>query len=754
MTASLYLYQTNDLKLGFNAETASLDFLGFGDAIYGDTNFLAPSSAPRPLFVLRFRNTSGWERVISSLDLGAPFFETQHDGSLQIVFEKRNAFFNVRAEVSVKIAPNKPESEWRITVEHDSAGFLEWIELPRVVVPDNLKGNGGDATILWPAVEGVLIEDLKHREGNWLNYREIEYPNHGWCGYYPGAASMQFLAYSTRGKTLYFASHDASHATKEIEYSRDADGARLIQKVYPGAIGKGRYELLYPVVLSVLDGDWHAAAQRYRDWTKSGEFALPQPIRERADIPAWVHDSPIVVTYPVTGVGHHAGPTQPNEYFPFSDAMPVMERLGDALESRLLVVPMHWEGTAPWSPPYVWPPLGGEDGLRDFVAKLHAKKHLFGLYCSGVAWTNDSTTGAGGYDRHEEFERENLIRFMCKGPRDEYQSLICNGDDLRYGYDMCVETDFARDVIATESLKMASAAVDYIQLLGQNLGGASYQCYDEAHGHAAAPGPWQAVSMRRFLQNVRGKLDAAGHKNVLLGCEGAAAETYLEALPMNDLRFHMGLAYGRPVPAYAFVFHQYGCNFMGNQVESLVFLDQEKNPWNLAFRFAYSFVAGDLMTVILKDGGQIHWAWCAKWEVEGPEQAAHLAFLNHLNAWRRGAGEAFLFGGEMLTPNTFQGAQTTTLELRLGPQIEYSKVLSSKWRDAAGNEAQFFVNFSDETQRIEVVDWPQEAQIFEDPSGESSTRSAQNGVFALEIAPRRAVMLHATNETERPQINA
>jgi hypothetical protein len=79
----------------------------------------------------------------------------------------------------------------RIAVEHDSEGFLEWIEMPHVVVPDNLKASGGDGEILWPLVEGVLVEDLAHREKSGFIYREIEYSNAGWRGYYPGVASMQ-----------------------------------------------------------------------------------------------------------------------------------------------------------------------------------------------------------------------------------------------------------------------------------------------------------------------------------------------------------------------------------------------------------------------------------------------------------------------------------------------------------------------------------------------------------------------------------
>lgn len=673
------------------------DHSGRLESIDGKQSFLAAGSDV-PLFTIRFRDAAGepWLVTSDELALTAP-------GVATLVFQG-TAEQKVSAVVTLDSPAGSSEIHWRIKVDHTREGYLECIDFPSVCVPNELVGNGGDGVLFSPTTEGVLIENLERRENSWLAYQPVEYPNHGWCGYYPGNAQMQYLAYSRQEEVLYLGAHDPAHTTKELEFFRHRDGIRLVVRVFVGAVAAGSYELPYPMVMGVFAGDWQDAAARYRDWIQSGEVSMPPKLNQVSG-QKWLEDSPIIVTYPITGEGHHAGPTKPNEFFPFVNALPVIERLGEELDSRLLTLLMHWEGTAPWSPPYVWPPRGGEEGLRKFADGLHTKNHLLGLYCSGVAWTNYSNTGDGGYNRQAELERDGLLKYMCRGPKGEYECKICNGEDIRFGYDICVATEFAHEVIAAETVKMASSGVDYIQLFDQNLGGASYQCYDSSHGHPGAPGPWQAPAMNRLIADVRSELVDAGHRDVILGCEAAAAECYIGQLPLNDLRFHMGYVYGRPVPAYAYIFHEYTTNFMGNQVEGLVILDQERSPLNLMLRLAYSFCAGDLLTAVLKDGGDIHWAWCSKWEVTAPPQEPLIAFIKHLNSWRKGVGKPFLFFGRMEKTIPFDGPDHAQLYLTArfhGESMDYSTVLASRWVSPDGREAQFLVNYSESNQTVHL----------------------------------------------------
>jgi len=64
------------------------------------------------------------------------------------------------------------------------------------------------------------------------------------------------------------------------------------------------------------------------------------------------------------------GPPKENpEYAPATNALPYLEKLAQELESPLMPFVYNWEHPGPWVQPDAFPPLGGEEAMREFMTK-------------------------------------------------------------------------------------------------------------------------------------------------------------------------------------------------------------------------------------------------------------------------------------------------------------------------------------------------------------------------------------------------
>jgi hypothetical protein len=730
--------------------TFSLDDSGaFRSLRRGDREFLPPDRQ-HDLFTLRFRNATGVPVLVPSGGAASVSRETTSDDegtlhTLTFAAIPVSRYFpqTVDATVTVRCRAGDANTYWRIAVDFESSAlleYLEYVEFPGLVLNDDLVGVGGASELFWPLNEGCLVEDAGQRAEHGFGYRPMEYPSGGWNGLYPGPLQMQFMAMTNPAGSLYVAAHDPAGHMKEIEWEPVEGGIRIIYKVFTGA-ATGPWSMPYDMVIGAFDGDWQDAAEIYRSWSDTNLVQSATRLEEREDLPEWIGDSPVVVTYGATGPGHHAGPTEPNELFPFANVIPHLDRYAEAFGTKMLNVLMQWEGTAPWSPPYVWPPLGGEEAFRDYAKGLHERGHICGLYCSGTAWTQFSSTGPGNYDRRDDFVREGLAKEMTKGPQGEMVATVCNGDSLRHGYDFCPASARGAEILAEEARKMQEAGVDYIQLFDQNLGAAPYFCYSPDHDHPRAPGAWETDAMRELIDRIQSTLDA-GDTQVLLGCEAAAAETFVDRLPLNDLRYPMTFPFGRPVPAYAHVYHEYVNNFQGNQVSTAEWIDTDSSPHHVLLLTAYSFAAGDLMTIILKDGGKIHWSWCCRWEEEPPEQEPIIALIRNLTAWRKGAGRDYLHFGRMEKPLALNGVGEYAFKRKKGSRLSYPSVLTTRWSLPERPDAQFLVNYLPEEQTVTVATEPGTVvTVHRAADGSVTERIEGSGPLTLTIGPLDAVML-------------
>ena len=710
---------------------------------YAGQNLLAPGHADRPLFNLQFRDRNEGGRIVQ--------FDASQASAIQSYMRKNELIVDYGgfdgAELSVKVFIRLEQgnrlSAWNIEVNNGTPYLLDHIDFPNLAVRNDLTATGGTGHILWPAQEGCLVEDIRIREeGNWLRYQPIEYPFIGWGGQYPNSTQLQFMAYYNHDGGLYLATHDDRCHPKAFNFHRHADDAISFDlRLFTGGAAQGVYTLPYAVVVGVFDGDWHDAAAIYRDWVENSEMPLPPKIADNDALPDWFFSSPVVVTYPVRGV-RDMGDQTPNRLFPYINAIPSIDRYAEAFGSRILALLMHWEGSAPWAPPYVWPPYGGEKIYDDFVNALHEKGNLAGLYASGIGYTLHSNTDPS-YSMTDEYEREGLSEVMKIAPDGTLATNgVCAGANAqRIGYDMCPANDFVKQVVATQISAIVKSRTDYIQYFDQNLGGGAYHCYGTEHGHDYGPGRWLVEEMAAIYDTCRTIVDRAGTK-CLIGCEAAAAEPFMQYLMFNDARATINLAMGCPVPVYAYVYHEYVNNFMGNQNGVSQMINIEQSPMNFLQRLAYAFCAGDLLTVIIRDDGEMIWDWGGSWTAPGPDPDQTVQLINNLSRWRQGAGKDCLIYGRMMKPLPVEGTRHVPMITRsAGREILFESVFTSNWMLPDGRKSQLLVNYLPERQSVTIdASGQKDIRIHATPD-DTAGKIRESGKMEVVLEPLSAAMI-------------
>lgn len=692
------------------------------------------SSQELPLFKIRMRDEKG--DIIDLNSFSATISKIVVDSKDECVLE-----FSGFPEESVVVTVSVTFTDailWRISVKNYTYHCIEYIDFPLFAAKDRLKGSGGDAEIFWGFIEGIVVDSLQNRKNSWFFNREPAYPCRGTQAVFPGAVEIPVMAYYGDDFGLYFGAHDTNGNVKGVDFFQAENDILFRFRLYSGAFFGEDYNMDFDLVMQPFYGNWQDAADIYRTWLDQNRSDKFKKIDENDKIPEWYHDSPVIVTYPVRGK-HDTDEMQPNKMFPYINGMKHIQRLSKECDSKLMALLMHWEGTAPWAPPYVWPPYGGEDMLREFADALHKEGHTLGVYCSGIGWTIQSKV-IEDYNCQKQFDENHMDEVMCVSPSGglEYSS-ICTGQ--RSGYDMCCHHPYTTEIISDQAQKIASVGADYIQIMDQNHGGSPWFCYSRKHGHPYAPGKWETDAMTRLLEQVDSDVNQNG-KKILFGSESAAAESFLPYLLFSDNRYNLLCQFGRPVPAYAHIFHEYVNNFSGNQVCANDMFDHQKTPDNVFYRLAYSLTAGDMLTLVLNEDGQVTFNWGERTGELPKKQKEILTFVANGNAWRLGNGKPFLHTGRMMKAVAVDMPEANEFALKNKRTYYADKVLTSRWKSQDGRDAQFLVNYNGEAVSC-TLHTAEGARysLFEDANGVGKEVYTENGLLPLTIPPYSMVLV-------------
>lgn len=627
---------------------------------------------------------------------------------------KELAGLPLHARVTARCPLDESLTYWNIEIDNRTSSWIANIQFPVIEVPFDEPNGESSSHLLWSISDGTLASPVvpSISDGIVQNTPEIWRSNN-----YPGQwASTQLMAYYNEAGGLYVACDDATGLPKFISPVLEENGVVMGLGHFPGARGPGLARLPYSAVIGTFSGDWYAAAEIYRNWASKQHFCSAK-LGERQDVPKWIDESPIGIAFPMRGEGDWDPPAKVNpEYTPATNALPYLEKLALELDCSLMPIIFNWEHAGPWVQPDAYPALGGDEAMREFMAKAKEKGWHPVIYGDGLYWvTAQGNTAYDGLPYLQSHGGEAAVTRKWDG------SLWQDVWPWRKSYWACVGTEAGKKMVLDMTSGMAGYRPDVIQQFDQGPGPRA--CYATDHRHPPVPGPWMGEGFKKLLDDDEKQAHSIDER-VAMSCEGAPPECYIESFPIWDARVST-------CPLHSFLFHEYGnghCGFYTNRV----------SDETLRLSVARAIVTGYMLNLTLRDGGRIEYDWDQLWTRALPDQASILDWAKRTNQFRRGIAKHYLIYGRMLRP--FRVSNVTLRDFGWGAE---PLLQSATWQAQNGRIGIVLVNSGDlgESPRVELEgQGNKNLNLWID--GQQSQQSAHlPSVVDLEMQPRSLCLI-------------
>ena len=127
---------------------------------------------------------------------------------------------------------------------------------------------------------------------------------------------------------------------------------------------------------------------------------------------------------------------------------------------------------------------------------------------------------------------------------------------------------------------------------------------------------------------------------------------------------------------------------MGNQVSCPFLPDSDTLP----YRIAYSFAAGDCMTLVFSPNGELMPNWGRPRHTKAPSKEKVLTLVANLSRFYREKAKAFLFNGKMIACRGVECGNIVFSKRDTERVTELPEILFSAWESADGRQARILVN--------------------------------------------------------------
>ena len=660
------------------------------------------SRPDHPVFAIGAIDAKKRYRLITSFEAGTVSVKRREHGAEAEFRFGEGLLSGVIVTVDIRAGEDGDSVRFGLRVSNPEGKNIIDVQYPFLVFKYDTGAERDSETLILPHGygSGRMARRLNERVGNTAHKLcpdsrsawEMS-PGNGDCDHYPGMQFAQFMAYYNSECGIVLSADDENAGVKRFKALHRRPGMRLgISHI--GDWGEGR-GLGYDVLLRSFAGDWHDAADIYRDWSEGRGWHVP--VHERKDIPGWLLDSPAYIFVRLAGYLDEGdcGPVPA-----FSDpgkCLGLLDMAAEAIGGPLAVILTCWERDGPWVYPGCFPPAGGEENMRALVGGIRERGWRCGTFSSGTRWVFGQSWS--GCDRRDGFDGAGAGKAACR----TIEGGLWEEDwdrAWRQSYACCMGSEATVNDAKEYLEHVLGWGMESIQLLDQNFGASVFPCFSGEHGHPPAPGRWMHGALAGLDSALRETIRAKGGRALepVLSAEAGLNERALPFFELTELRNFPPGYNDESIPLYHYLFHE--CvilqGAMGNAPE----------PYHLSIKNAANCVLGCIPGGVLTgDGGLLdkdtdNWA---EWAPRIEDPAGYFEMIGNVNALRRGEGRGFLVFGRMAHPSDIRNIERFGWNFK-GKSYLYDAVFHSAWHDPGGRFGIVLANWTRETQTCVVSD--------------------------------------------------
>ena len=191
------------------------------------------------------------------------FEQTEGGGALEVTYDRLlldRKSLDATVRYKVELATGSEQTLWSLSIANRTPGTIRQALFPFVAGVSKLDW------LILPNQSGERLNDPLEKIGDERPLISLEYP---------ARASMQWFDYFSRDTGLYLASYDRNLTYTTLNFGRASDIPGVGMWIGKAAfVAGGASWTSPPLALGIHSGDWHAGADRYREWIESW---VPKP---------------------------------------------------------------------------------------------------------------------------------------------------------------------------------------------------------------------------------------------------------------------------------------------------------------------------------------------------------------------------------------------------------------------------------------------------------------------------------------------